>query len=81
MGKVKRCDAPLPRSQPKGLIPHSWLGNTLKIDFVGADGMPQHASAAYVEQHPFGPVMKSSMGDLFAVSWDAIRYIELVEKY
>jgi hypothetical protein len=72
-------EAPTARRQPKGLLPYSWLNHTLKIDFVEADGTAGTASGAYVEQYGFGPVLKSSLGDKFAISWDRLVQVQLKE--
>jgi hypothetical protein len=70
---------PLPRRTPSGLIPRSWLGSTLKLDFIGPDGTAATTSGAYVEQHGFGPVLKSALGDKFCLSWDRLVQVQLVE--
>jgi hypothetical protein len=70
---------PLPRRQPKGLLPYSWLGHTLHVDYVGADGTAARTSGVYVEQHGFGPVLKSALDDKFCLSWDRLVQVQLVE--
>jgi hypothetical protein len=72
-------EAPMVRRQPKGLLPYSWVGHTLKLEFVGADGTLEKATGAYVEQHGFGPVLKRSLGDRFCISWDRLVQVQLQE--
>jgi hypothetical protein len=70
---------PVARRQPKGLLPYSWLNHTLEVTFVEADGTLGTTSGAYVEQHGFGPVLKSSLGDKFCISWDRLVQVQLQE--
>lgn len=72
-------ERPLPRRTPRGLLPGTWTGHTVKVEYLGADGLSATTSGALLEYFPFGPVLRSAQGDKFALSWDAIRLIELVE--
>jgi hypothetical protein len=72
-------EAPLPRRAPRGLLPSTWTGRTLKIEYAGADGLPVTTSGALLELFPFGPVLKSAEGEKFALSWDRISLLELQE--
>ena len=69
----------LPRRTPRGLLPSTWTGRTLKVEYVGGDGLSATTSGCLLELMPFGPILKSSAGDKFALSWDAIRLVELKE--
>jgi hypothetical protein len=72
-------EAPLPRRTPRGLLPSTWTGHTVKVEYTGADGLSATTSGALLELLPFGPILKSSQGDKFALSWDRISMIELQE--
>jgi hypothetical protein len=72
-------EAPLPRRTPRGLLPGTWTGHTVKVEYTGADGLSATTTGALLEFFPFGPVLKSAQGDKFALNWDAIRLVELVE--
>ena len=72
-------EAPLARRIPKGLLPSTWLDHTLSIEYIGADGKMNTTSGALLELLPFGPILKSSQGDKFALSWDRLVLVELQE--
>jgi hypothetical protein len=72
-------EAPLPRRVPRGLLPSTWTGRTLKIEYTAADGLPVTTTGALLEYFPFGPVLRSSGGERWALAWDRISTIELQE--
>jgi hypothetical protein len=72
-------EAPLPRRTPRGLLPGTWTGHTVKVEYAGADGLLTTTTGALLEYFPFGPVLRSAQGDKFALSWDRISLVELVE--
>ena len=72
-------EAPLPRRTPRGLLPGTWVGHSVKVEYAGSDGVSVTTSGALLEIYPFGPVLKSVQGDKFALSWDRISLVELVE--
>jgi hypothetical protein len=72
-------EAPLPRRAPRGLLPGTWTGHTVKVEYAGADGLSVTTSGALLEYFPFGPVLRSAEGDKYALSWDRISMIELKE--
>jgi hypothetical protein len=51
----------------------------VKVEYAGADGLLTTTSGALLEFYPFGPVLRSAQGDKFALSWDRISLVELVE--
>jgi hypothetical protein len=76
-------EAPLPRRTPRGLLPGTWVGHTVKVEYASADGLPATTTGALLEYFPFGPVLRSAQGDKFAdkfaLSWDRISLVELKE--
>jgi hypothetical protein len=54
-------EAPLPkRSAPKGLLPGSWVGRTLRVAYVDCYGSGQEATAALLDTYPFGVIVNLS---------------------
>jgi hypothetical protein len=72
-------EAPLPRRVPRGLLPSTWTGRTLKVEYAPADGMPSSTTGCLLECFAFGPILKSGDGDKFALSWDRISLVQLEE--
>jgi hypothetical protein len=71
-------EAPLPkRAGPKGLLPGSWVGRTLRVAYVDCYGGGQEATAALLDLYPFGPVVNLS-GERTALSWDCLRTVTLL---
>jgi hypothetical protein len=70
-------DRMLPRRQPKGLLPSTWQGRALDVEYQTSDGHSATiAGAKLLEMYPFGPVF-SMNGTKTAISWDCIRVIEM----
>lgn len=68
----------LPKRQaPKGLLPTTWVGRTLKVEYVDGYGTGAEATGACLDLYPFGIVMNLS-GQRAAVSWDALRVVTLM---
>lgn len=70
-------EAPLPRRGPKGLLPSIWTGHSVRVEYMDGSGAAT-MTGAMLEYFPFGPVMRSSEGGKFALSWERISLIELV---
>jgi hypothetical protein len=72
-------DKPLPRrGGHKGLLPSTWLERTLRVEYLAADGRGRETTATLLDLYPFGPIL-SIAGAKTALSWDALRVVELVE--
>jgi hypothetical protein len=68
----------LPKRQaPKGLLPTTWVGRTLKISYMDADGLGTESTGTLLDLYPFGPVLSLS-GERTALAWDALRSVTLV---
>ncbi len=71
-------EAPLPkRAGPKGLLPGTWVGRTLKVSYMDADGMGAESAGTLLDLYPFGPVMNLA-GQRAALSWDCMHTVTLV---
>jgi len=66
------------RVGPKGLLPSTWLERTLRVEYVDCYGGGQASTGVLLDLYPFGPVL-SLGGAKTALSWDALRVVELVE--
>ncbi len=66
----------LPRRAGKGLLPLSWVGRGVAVEYVGADRGERHVSGRLLDLHGFGPVIGANGGRL-ALSWDSITSVEL----
>jgi hypothetical protein len=63
-------------SRPKGLLPSTWLGRELKIEYLAGDAV-RTTSGVLAELYPAGPILLIS-GARTLVSWDRIVLVELV---
>jgi len=71
-------EAPLPkRSAPKGLLPGTWVGRTLRVEYVDGYGSGAEATGACLDLYPFGVILNLS-GQRAAVSWDCLRVVTLM---
>jgi hypothetical protein len=66
------------RVAPKGLLPSTWIERTLRISYVDAHGTGTETSGVLADLYPFGMVVNNK-GAKTALSWDAVRVVELVE--
>lgn len=71
-------EAPLPRRTPRGLLPSTWTGHSIRVEYTAAGGEAVTTTGALLELYPFGPVLRSSEGDRFALSWDRLTLVELL---
>lgn len=72
-------EAALPRRTPRGLLPSTWAGRSVRVEYMDGSGEAASTTGALLEYFPFGPVLKSVEGDKFALSWERISLIEVVE--
>ena len=70
-------DAGLPR-RPKGLLPSTWLGRTLRISYVDCYGSGQETSGTLLDFFPAGLVLHID-GVKTLISWDRLVAVQLVE--
>src|SRR3712207_2424603 len=69
----------LPRRTPRGLLPSTWAGRSVRVEYTGAGGEAVSTTGALLEYYPFGMVLRSSEGDKFALSWDRLTLVELLD--
>jgi hypothetical protein len=72
-------ETPLTRRVPRGLLPSTWTGRTLKVEYAAADGVPTSTTRCLLECFAFGPILKSGDGEKFALCWDRVSLLELEE--
>jgi hypothetical protein len=76
---TKNGEAPLPkRNGPRGMLPSTWLGRTLRISYLDAYGGGQETSGTLLDFFPAGPVL-NIRGAKTLISWDRLAVVELVE--
>ena len=66
------------RSAAKGLMPSTWIGRTLRIEYVGAGGDAQHTSGKLLDIYPAGPVINLA-GARTLLCWERLVICQLVE--
>lgn len=72
-------EKPLPRrAGTRGLLPSTWMGRTLRLEYVGADGGARETSATLLDWGPIGAVV-SVAGAKTLVPWERLALVELVE--
>jgi hypothetical protein len=78
---ITNGEVPGVRRTPRGLLPGTWVGHTVRVEYLDAYGEGAKTSGALSDLFGFGPVLRAATGEKWALSWDAIRTIELVEEY
>jgi hypothetical protein len=72
-------EGPLPkRNGPKGMLPPTWLNRTLKVEYVGSDGLGATTTAVLLDYYPAGPIFSVEAAKTL-ISWDRLVLCELVE--
>ena len=70
-------EAPLPRKAgTRTMLPSSWISRAVKIEYVGAAGELQQASATLLDWCGMGPVFNLG-GARTVVGWDRLVLCEL----
>jgi len=67
------------RNPPRGMVPLSWLGRSVVIEYRSAGDEAVNTSAKLLDYCGLGVVLNLK-GARTIMSWDAIRLIELVER-
>ena len=68
----------LPKRAPRGLLPSTWLGRTLRISYVDCYGGGREETGTLLDLYPAGPIL-SVAGVKTLVSWDRLVTVELVD--
>lgn len=72
-------EAPLPkRGGPKGIMPSTWTNRTLRLEYVGGDGLMRESSGTLLDCYPAGAIINIK-GAKTLLSWDRLALAELVE--
>jgi hypothetical protein len=70
---------PLPRrNAPRGLLPSSWLGRSVRVAYVDAYGDGTEGTAALLDWCGTGPIMNLA-GERTVLAWEALRTVTLAE--
>jgi hypothetical protein len=66
------------RSAPKGLLPSTWTGHTLRVAYTDCHGSGVETSGTLLDLYPAGPIL-SLNGAKALIAWDRLVLCELVE--
>jgi hypothetical protein len=66
------------RTDPKGLLPSTWLERTLKVAYTDCYGSGQEASGTLLDFYPAGAILNVAGGKTL-ILWDRLVLCELVE--
>ena len=70
---------PLPRRNgARGLLPSTWLGRDLRLEYTDAHGSGQETSGVFLDWCPIGPVL-NIRGGRTIIPWDRLCLVELSE--
>ncbi len=70
-------DAPLPkRNGPRGMVPSTWLGRSVRIGYVDISGQGVETSGTLLDWCGTGPVFNLAGGRVL-VAWDRLVTLEL----
>ncbi len=70
---------PLPkRGGPKGLMPSTWIGRGVLVEYRDASGRAQSLGGKLLDTFPVGIVVGAN-GSRTLLSWDALVLAELVD--
>jgi hypothetical protein len=65
------------RVAARSMLPSTWMGRSLRVEYVGADGKGQKTSGTYHDHCGTGIVLRAH-GTRMIFSWDRIVLAELV---
>ena len=66
------------RAAPKGLLPSTWLGRSLRIEYMDCYGGGQETRGSLLDFYPVGPVLHVA-GAKTLICWERLVLCELVE--
>ncbi len=66
------------RGGPKGIMPSTWTNRTLRLEYVGGDGLMRESSGTLLDCYPAGAI-NNIKGAKTLLSWDRLVLAELVE--
>jgi hypothetical protein len=65
------------RVAARGMLPSTWMGRSLRVEYVDANGKGQRTSGTYLDHCGTGIVL-GAHGTRMILSWDRIVLAELV---
>ena len=76
---ITNGDKPLPRrAGTRGMVPSTWIGHGLRLEYIGADGKAKETSATLLDWCPVG-LLLSVGGAKTLLAWERLVLCELVE--
>jgi hypothetical protein len=66
------------RNGAKSLLPLSWVGRTIRVEYRGADGRERNTSGMLLDLYPTGLLIGIKSARTL-LSWDAVVVVELIE--
>jgi len=66
------------RTGPKGMVPSTWIGRSLRVEYTDAFGSGRETSGMYLDWAAAGIIMNVH-GARTLLAWDRIVVVELVE--
>ena len=70
-------EAPLPKRQSRGMLPSTWLGRSLRVEYVAVDGGPSTTTATLLDWCSLGVVLNLS-GARTVLPWERLALVELI---
>jgi hypothetical protein len=67
------------RDGPRGLLPSTWTGRGVRIDYADASGKAQTIAGRLLDTYPAGPIVWAN-GARCLVSWDRLVLCELLDE-
>ena len=64
------------RNGAKGMLPGTWTGRVLKVEYVSADGLAATTSGVLLDYFPCGPVLNVE-GKRTMICWERLTVLEL----
>ena len=69
---------PHKRNGPKGMMPSTWTGRSIRVQYRGGDGRAQDMSGRLLDTYPAGLVVGTN-GTRTLVAWDSLVIVELAD--
>ena len=67
------------RTGPKSMIPSTWIGRSLRVEYADANGAGRETSGMYLDWCPVGLIL-NVRGARTLLAWDRLALVELVEE-
>ncbi len=70
-------EKPLPKTTRRELLPSTWVNRTLRLSYVGADGIGIESSGTLLDLCVTGPIFNLS-GEKTLIPWERLATLTLV---